>query len=621
MAIRTLSTKSRAPQSTTAISSPVFERSDAQPRNDPQDLANGSTMNRRANQAPWDFQRPRTSEGRQQAKKPQPNGSGFDFRIAVPPAEAVPSPVESEKGHGDNMIGIALGSPRMVDSQNVMSQMQEKAINTVAETKRSPPIQRKPSKWKKIGGLFRAKSAMTPPSSQPFYQVRSDNEWPLQGSSHSVDYQAQRKPEPQAKPLSNTEVWPCLEPEAKPEAKTKEKSPQKTKGNRDGPQTSPKSSPKTNPKKSPKNSPKNTPENSTSSGNQTADQKKPSPEPLLQVEIPDVQMERYSVMFGGLLGKSQPEPSNRRSKTLEDMEIQTAQDPPASPEFPPPPRRATSPSRSKSPSFTLFPSTQVSKASKVLGSQNLPRGPSPLHRSQTSLAETRRGSSATEQDHVLLMVHSPAAKTSSHGPKDSVSSFLSSTSIGSDDETFMLQRLKSIRSYVDPKGEPEWEIINKKTPTNDSKQKLAQALTINTQELPPAEPVDNDSASSSPILTPLNAARDPGCRIISPSGSKPALSPAESTRMPLADDNKDFHATESFDPEPMDAIPTVEVSIARSVSVSRGKKQTIVPIKPRSDRLTPDERLMVRRARTPQVTDAHYGHRHGNSQDVRIESV
>lgn len=122
-------------------------------------------------------------------------------------------------------------------------------------------------------------------------------------------------------------------------------------------------------------------------------------------------------------------------------------------------------------------------------------------------------------------------------------------------------------------------------------------------------------------MTPMNAARDPDCRIISPSGSKPAFSPAESARMPLGEDNKDFHVNEAFDAEPLDPIPTVEVSIARSVSVSRGKKQTIVPIKPRSDRLTPDERLMVRRAKTPQVTDAHYGHRHGNSQDARIESV
>ncbi|PLB44896.1 hypothetical protein P170DRAFT_415726 [Aspergillus steynii IBT 23096] len=584
MAKGILSTKSRIPQSTTAICSPVSERPDAQPRNDFQDLNNGATKNRPPNQAHWDFQRPRTSEGRQQNKKPQPNGSGFDFRIAVPPAEAVPSPVESEKGHGENMIGIALGSPRMVETQNVMSQMQEKAINTVSDTKKSPPIQRKPSKWKKIGGLFKAKSAITSSTNQPFYQVRSDNEWPLQGSSHSIDYQAQPKSEPQTKPISNTEVWPCLESDTQS---------------------------------------KPHPKNSTPSSDQNADQKKPNLGPLLQVDIPDVQMERYSVMFGGLLGKDQPAPSDRRSKTMEDIEAPKAQDPPASPEFPPPPRRATSPTRSKSPSpsFTLFPSSKVSKASKILGSQNLPRGPSPLHRSQTSMAETRRGSAATEKDHVLLMVHSPPAKSSSHGPQDSVSSFLSSTSIGSDDETFMLQRLKSIRSYVDPKGEPEWEILNKKSPTNESKPKLAQALTINTQELPPPEPADNDSASSSPILTPLNAARDPGCRIISPSGSKPAFSPAESARMPLGDDNKDLHATETFDAEPMDTIPTVEVSIARSVSVSRGKKQTIVPIKPRADRLTPDERLMVRRARTPQVTDAHYGHRHGNSQDVRIESV
>lgn len=237
------------------------------------------------------------------------------------------------------------------------------------------------------------------------------------------------------------------------------------------------------------------------------------------------------------------------------------------------------------------------------------------------MAETRGGSAATEQDHILLMIHSPSVRTPSHGPQGSVSSLLSSTSIGSSDETFMLQRLKSIKSYVDPKGEPEWEIINKKPPTNDSKQELAQKLKINTQELPPAESADNDSASSSPILTPLNAIRDPGCRILSPSGTKPAFSPAESTRTPLGDDKKNSHTTEAFDPEPIDPIPTVEVSIARSVSVSRGKKQMIVPIKPRSDRLTADERVMSRRAKTPQVTDAHHGHRHGNSQDVRIESI
>jgi hypothetical protein len=86
--------------------------------------------------------------------------------------------------------------------------------------------------------------------------------------------------------------------------------------------------------------------------------------------------------------------------------------------------------------------------------------------------------------------------------------------------------------------------------------------------------------------------------------------------MPLSDDNEDIEANEAMDP-----IPKVEVSIARSVSVSRGKKQVIVPIRPRAERLNPDERLVVRQAKTPQVRDAHHGHRHGNSQDARIETI
>lgn len=320
MAKGILSTKSRTPQSTTAISSPVFERSDAQPRNDLHDLNIGPTKNRPAHQAHWDFQRPRTAEGYQQNKKPQANGSGFDFRIAVPPVDAVPSPVESEKGHGENLIGIALGSPRMVETQNVMSQMQEKAMSTASETKRPPPIQRKPSKWKKIGGLFRAKSAITSSTNQPFYQVRSDSEWPLQGSSHSVDYQAQPKSEPRAKPISNTEVWPCLESDSQPDHKIKEKSSQKIKGNCDGPRTSPKSSSKNKPKNR-----KNSSSNSPPSNTQSPEQMKPNLGPLLQVDIPDVQMERYSVMFGGLLGKDQPSQPDRRSKTMENIEVPKTQ--------------------------------------------------------------------------------------------------------------------------------------------------------------------------------------------------------------------------------------------------------------------------------------------------------
>ena len=67
------------------------------------------------------------------------------------------------------------------------------------------------------------------------------------------------------------------------------------------------------------------PSNSPPSNTQSPEQMKPNLGPLLQVDIPDVQMERYSVMFGGLLGKDQPSQPDRRSKTMEDIEVPKTQ--------------------------------------------------------------------------------------------------------------------------------------------------------------------------------------------------------------------------------------------------------------------------------------------------------
>lgn len=41
--------------------------------------------------------------------------------------------------------------------------------------------------------------------------------------------------------------------------------------------------------------------------------------PFLEVDLPDVQMERYSVMFAGLFGQGKPALLARRSKTLDGM--------------------------------------------------------------------------------------------------------------------------------------------------------------------------------------------------------------------------------------------------------------------------------------------------------------
>ncbi|RHZ69821.1 hypothetical protein CDV55_107859 [Aspergillus turcosus] len=609
--------RSRAPEAIEIISNPVLKYSDALPRTDLRDVESVANNSRRANRAvaQWDFQRPRTADGRKLIKKGQGLNPGFDFQIAVPPADTVPLPKSPNDEPNANMIGIALGSPRMAEPQSMLSQTQEQppvsisASSEQASPQAAPP-KRKPSKWRKIGGLFKAKNALPAPANQPFYQVRCNEEWPLQESTHSVDYQHQCEAEkleagnmaPTPPKPPNLEIWPCLEGENEP-----------------------KSYVRSNLATSPQDSGNN---------NDLVPGAKPrSAGPFLQIDIPDIQLERYSVMFGGVLNRNEPSLLKRRSRTLEDASIPKPGASIPSPNFQSPRRRATSP-RPRLPSFNLFPAQEpVSKALKVLGIQNIPRGPSPLHRSPTSLSGLGQETLTNDPSHVFLRVQSPSIKSpTSHQTKNSVSSILSTLSTDSTEEEHLLQKLKQTKISADKEQEPEREIISKKptseasspsrsriqNPTPSPRQRTPpMTLTINTQHLPSTR--SSISSAPSPHLTPINsAARDKTERIRSPVETLSALSPFSTTRMPLSDDNEDV---ESNEPEPMDPIPKVEVSIARSVSVSRGKKQVIVPIRPRAERLSPNERLVVRQAKTPQLRDAHHGHRHGNSQDARIENI
>jgi hypothetical protein len=297
--------RSRAPEAIEIISNPVLKYSDALPRTDLRDVESVANNSRPVNRAvaQWDFQRPRTADGRKPIKKGQGLNPGFDFQIAVPPAEAVPLPKSPDDDLNANMIGIALGSPRMAEPQSILTQMQEQPpISTSASPEQAAPQtkspKRKPSKWRKIGGLFKAKNALPATANQPFYQLRCTEEWPLQESTHSVDYEHQceaEKSEPEKMAptppnLPNLEIWPCPEAE-------------------NGPKSYVQSSLETAPQDSAKN-------------NGLVPGAKPrTAGPFLQIDIPDVQLERYSVMFGGVLNQNEPSLLKRRSKTLEDVRI------------------------------------------------------------------------------------------------------------------------------------------------------------------------------------------------------------------------------------------------------------------------------------------------------------
>jgi hypothetical protein len=138
---------------------------------------------------------------------------------------------------------------------------------------------RKSSKWKKIGGLFRAKNALTSPTT-----TRPTPPKDVEPKEKPNTNKATRKED-------DSEEWPKIEVEP-------------IVGN------------DTSPKRSRKFS---------MSGRKDSKDKGIS-SPMLDVNIPDVQMERYSVMFSNVMNKNhKPSLLARRSKTLDNLRVPSAQ--------------------------------------------------------------------------------------------------------------------------------------------------------------------------------------------------------------------------------------------------------------------------------------------------------
>ncbi|KAI9372323.1 hypothetical protein BJX61DRAFT_452910 [Aspergillus egyptiacus] len=549
--------KSRTAPEARLISKPVLRYTDALPRNDLQAIRQGVSYSRPMHKAMRVDQRRDMSEGRTFEKDEAP---GFDFQItAAPPAEAVLTPDDDQRVD-ESMIGIALGSPRLLESQHLATQAQRIPIPSTnhENVHHSASLQRKPSKWRRIGGLFKTKAATTPTTNKSFYQVRSQIGGPSQGSSHSIDYSSRGEGGSRPSPIENTEVWPCLAAEQEAIARQQDSSKPETPGS------------------------------------------------LLQVEIPKVEMERYSVMFGGLLDQNRPSLLNRRSKTLENVTVPGKE---ISSPLGPPRRRATSPTRSRSPNLGLFPMPPpTNKDPKILGTHNVPHIPDPLRKPHPSPDERVLGDPYLEGTQSEDSLHTTTAQSPvnriPYRPQDSVTSFVSSTSIVSHDEALLIRAVEPGRTLAGM-SPPRWDSLNRKAPalTEDLKPPPTKNLSIKTRELRSESASTGSTTSSSPILSPLKDAR-----------TGTSISPLSSNPNPST-----FPPSPGIDPAEENPIPTIEVSVARSISVSKGKKQILVPVRARTSQHNANERLVPRQAKTPKVTDGQYGHRPGCSQDARIE--
>lgn len=264
-------TKTRTAQNET-ISVPVLTYTDALPRDDLRDINPPERQMDHAKQR--GFSRTRGADGQSKELGASPK---FDFQLTAPPDELTPTSARSNRSPvGSHSIGVALGSPGLVDSQEALPPPR---FNTGVFDEGSE-MPRKSSKWKKIGGLFRAKNALASPTS-------------------TLPNPPPKDVGPKDKPNTNraarkedvSEEWPKIEVE---------------------------------PKIGHHISPKRSRKYSISGRKDSKDKGVASP--MLDVNIPDVQMERYSVMFSNVMNKNhKPSLLARRSKTLDNLRVPSAQ--------------------------------------------------------------------------------------------------------------------------------------------------------------------------------------------------------------------------------------------------------------------------------------------------------
>lgn len=288
MARATTAVKSRTTPDTDAISFPVLTYADALPRDDLRDINSKEPVqvSKHGKVAQSEWPRPRNTDGHGD-RKPTPGAamaSSFDFRVTAPPDEVFPSNAGANGSPGGiPRIGVALGSPSMLDSRENLPPPRFNTEIFSQDRVDQPPLPRKSSKWKKIGGLFKAKSALAMPMDEP----------KIPPKQHAPKQKGEQSSKPTQRRGSNEE-WPKIEVDSTAAPA--------------GPNTSPQRSRKLSlsGKKSDKPQP---PEKGGKSR-------------LLDIDIPDVQMERYSVMFSQVMSKNKrPSLLARRSKTLDNLRM------------------------------------------------------------------------------------------------------------------------------------------------------------------------------------------------------------------------------------------------------------------------------------------------------------
>ncbi|KAM7216197.1 hypothetical protein V8F06_008414 [Rhypophila decipiens] len=336
---------------------------------------------------------------------------------------------------------------------------------------------------------------------------------------------------------------------------------------------------------------------------------------LLDIEIPDIRLERYSIMFSGVLnqeaGGAGPASSllARRQATLEKLKtindrIQDEEDEKlkTTKQY----RRATSPQPMNSPVFSLFPATHARRPSTLA-----PQAPPTRMRSNTSPALLPSPSKGTfDEDNLLprkekktVTIISPrtmdernraanveklreqqrAPPQPQPAPQPTI---ITGFRFGPEDSALILDSPMSMSSDGDGGGEPLTPPYDENRSEGGFQPPLPLKPTIAEPqwEMISTPPSDSTSTSTLSSVQTLPATSTPAAVVITRK-KRPSISSSTA----VADDEDDD----------ADLKAAVEISIARQISISRQQRQMLKPVQKSNTIATNNA---TRRGRSPVPT-------------------
>ncbi|KAL8755548.1 MAG: hypothetical protein Q9199_003565 [Rusavskia elegans] len=294
---------------------------------------------------------------------------------------------------------------------------------------------------------------------------------------------------------------------------------------------------------------------------------------LLQVDIPNIELERYSVMFSSLLQpcqqpstSRQPSPDRqpsllaRRKASLQELRTTpdcTFERPWMHNEHSSSPRAA---SPHKSPSFSLFPPSPNTFSRRP---ENCSRERSPLQRSATTPG-------ANSPSKAMFDFSTPSATSPSKAKFD----------FGTDHTD---QVIVIVHTPTEPQPTKPRHPSRK-----DSSFSSSEAQSFTTARGSPAPEQQQQQAQKS-LPTPQSQLRNPSPRRPSPasrSPSEPQRSPSNAPKTAAQTRNPSTHPTTTDDP----LREAAEISIARQISISQRQRRLLIAPQPAQPRIVDTSR-------------------------------